>query len=55
VSETSQVSREIAKDIVVVDQTAQEMASGNDHVRTSAIELSTVAENLRVTLSRFHA
>jgi methyl-accepting chemotaxis protein len=55
VSETSQVSREIAKDIVTVDHAAGEMASGSDHVRTSAGELSAVAETLRVTVGRFHA
>jgi methyl-accepting chemotaxis protein len=55
VSETSVVSREIAKDIVGVDHAAGEMASGSDHVRSSASELSAVAEALRVTVSRFHA
>jgi methyl-accepting chemotaxis protein len=55
VSETSQVSREIAKNIVGVDRAAGEMASESDHVRTSAGRLSSVAEALRVTLSRFHA
>jgi methyl-accepting chemotaxis protein len=55
VSETSQVSREIAKDIVVVDKAAEEMATGSNHVRISAGELSTVAEGLRLTVSRFHA
>ena len=54
VAETSQVSREIAKDIVSVDQSAKNMASGSDQVRTSAGELSTVAEGLRVTVGRFH-
>ena len=54
VAETSHVSREIAKDIVSVDQSAKDMASGSDHVRSSAGELSTVAEGLRVTLGRFH-
>ncbi len=53
VSETSQVSREIAKDIVTVDQSSKEMASGSDHVRISAGELSKVAEALRVTVSHF--
>ena len=33
VSETSQVSREIARDIIDVDRAAGEMASGSDHVR----------------------
>jgi methyl-accepting chemotaxis protein len=54
VAETSQVSREIAKDIVSVDQSARDMATGSDHVRSSADELSSVAEGLRVTLARFH-
>jgi hypothetical protein len=38
-----------------VDRSASEMASGSDHVRTNAGELSTVAEALRVTVGRFHA
>jgi methyl-accepting chemotaxis protein len=54
VAETSHVSREIAKDIVSVDQSAKDMASGSDHVRSSADELSSVAEGLRVTVARFH-
>src|ERR1700733_10593372 len=54
VSETSQVSREIAKDIVSVDQSAEDMATGSDQVRSSADELSSVAEGLRVTVARFH-
>jgi methyl-accepting chemotaxis protein len=55
VAETSHVSREIAKDIVSVDHAAGEMASGSDHVRGSAADLSTVAEQLKVTVARFHA
>ena len=55
VAESSQVSREIAKDIVGVDHAAGEMASGSDLVRASAAELSNVADSLRVTISRFHA
>jgi len=54
VAETSQVSREIAKDIVSVDQSAKDMATGSDQVRSSADELSSVAEGLRVTVARFH-
>jgi methyl-accepting chemotaxis protein len=53
VAESSQVSREIAKDITGVDQSASEMAAGSDHVRTSATELSTVADQLKMTLARF--
>ena len=55
VAETSQVSREIAKDIVGVDRAAGEMATGSDHVRSSAGELSTLAEGLRTTMAFFHA
>ena len=55
VSETSLVSREIAKDIVIVDRAAGEMASGSDHVRSSADELSSVAEGLRLSVAFFHA
>ena len=55
VAQTSQVSREIAKDIGSVDRAAGDMASGSGHVRTSAQELSTVAEELKVAVSRFHA
>jgi methyl-accepting chemotaxis protein len=55
VSETSLVSREIAKDIVTVDRVAEEMARGSDHVRTSAGDLSNVAEALRLGVGSFHA
>jgi methyl-accepting chemotaxis protein len=54
VEETSQVSREIAKDIVDVDESAKEMAGGSGQVRTSAGELSSIAEGLKITVSRFH-
>ena len=55
VSETSHVSREIAKDIVVVDRAAEEMATGSDHVRTSAGQLSSLAEGLRLSVAFFNA
>lgn len=55
VSETSHVSREIAKDIVGVDQAAGELATGSGHVRNGATALSSVADALRVTAARFHA
>lgn len=55
VSQTSQVSREIARDIVGVDQSARDMATGSDLVRTSAGELSAVAEGLQATIHRFTA
>ena len=53
VSESSHVSREIAKDIVDVDRAAGEMTTGSDHVRSSAAELSKVAEILTLTVARF--
>jgi hypothetical protein len=37
-----------------VDRAAGEMATGSDHMRTSAGELSTVAEALRATVAGFH-
>jgi methyl-accepting chemotaxis protein len=53
VAESSQVSREIARDIISVNQTAGDMANGSDHIRSSASELSSVAEQLRLTVARF--
>jgi methyl-accepting chemotaxis protein len=55
VSETSLVSRSIAKDSVDVDHAAGEMAGGSDRVRSSASELSTVADTLGLTVARFRA
>jgi methyl-accepting chemotaxis protein len=54
VAETSLVSRSIAQDIVTVDQAAGEMATGSDNVRTSAVGLSGVAEDLHFSVARFH-
>jgi hypothetical protein len=55
VSEISEVSREIARDMVDVDRAAGGMASGSDFVRNSASELSVVAEQLKLTAARFHS
>jgi len=55
ISETSTVSREIASDIVGVDQSAREMATSGEDVRCSAAELSKVAEQLKATIGRFGA
>ena len=52
-AETTQATREIARDIVEVDRTVREMATGGDHVRQSAGELSTAAEKLNVLMRRF--
>jgi methyl-accepting chemotaxis protein len=55
VSETSIVSREIARDIVSVDEAASEMASGGERLRSNSSELSNVAGQLKVLVSRFRA
>jgi len=55
VAETSLVSRSIARDIVDVDQAAGELANGSDLVRNSAVGLSGIAEDLYVSVGRFHA
>lgn len=53
VAETSLASRDIAREIVGVDQASREMATGSDHVRNSAGDLSAVAEGLKETVGRF--
>ena len=53
VSESSQATQEIAKEIVVVDRAAGQMAEGSGQVRTSVSELSRVAEHLLEAMSRF--
>ncbi len=53
VSETSQATVEIAKEIAGVDEVAGQMAGGSEQVRSSAAELSQVAEKLQTTLQRF--
>lgn len=53
VAQTSQASRAIAKDMVAVDHAAEEIAGGSANVRTSAGELSGVAESLLATVGHF--
>jgi len=53
VAESSQVSREIARDIQFVHHAAENIANGSGHVSGSATELSVVAEKLKVTSRRF--
>jgi methyl-accepting chemotaxis protein len=53
VSETSQATAEITKEIVTVDRAAGQMAEGSEHVKQSATELSRVAEQLQTTVQRF--
>ena len=53
VSEASQATIDIAREIVVVDRAAGQMASGTEHVRSSATDLSRVAEQLQELVTRF--
>jgi methyl-accepting chemotaxis protein len=53
VAENSQASKEIAQQIAGVDHAAQQMTSGSEQVRTSATELSRIAEQLQATTARF--
>ena len=52
-SENSLATQEIAKEIVVVDDAASHMVEGSTAVRSSASELSTVAEQLLQAVSKF--
>jgi methyl-accepting chemotaxis protein len=53
VSQSSQVSKEIAKDISTVDRAASGMADGSGHVRTSADEVARISDRLRETVANF--
>ncbi|SPE37744.1 hypothetical protein SBA3_2700037 [Candidatus Sulfopaludibacter sp. SbA3] len=53
VSESSQANQDIAREIVGVDHAARRVAEGSEHVRTSAGELSRVAERLQTAVGRF--
>ena len=53
ISESSERSREIASDIVSVDESTGETAADSGQVGTKAAELSHVADGLRATVSRF--
>jgi methyl-accepting chemotaxis protein len=55
VSQTSQVSGKIARDIAGVNRISCEMASNSEQVLASSDELSKVAEQLRSGVSRFRA
>ncbi|MGA2148915.1 MAG: HAMP domain-containing methyl-accepting chemotaxis protein [Bryobacteraceae bacterium] len=54
VSENSQASQDIAREIAGVDHAARQMADGSEQVRSSAIELSGLAEQLQTNVARFH-
>lgn len=53
VAETSQASREISTQIAGVDHAAGGIAEGSEHVRSSANELSGLAEQLTLTVARY--
>jgi methyl-accepting chemotaxis protein len=53
VAETSGATQRIAREIVVVDQTAGELAQGTEKVRASASELAQIAEQLGHAISQF--
>jgi methyl-accepting chemotaxis protein len=53
VSETSVATTGIARDIVVVDHTAGAIAESSEGVKSSALELTKVAEQLQTVVSRF--
>ncbi len=53
VAESSQATQAIAVEIAGVDQANRDMAQGSEQVRTSADNLSKLAEQLQSTVSRF--
>jgi methyl-accepting chemotaxis protein len=53
VSEASQATVAIAREIVTVDKAAGEWAEGSEQVRSSAHDLSRVAEELQTAVARF--
>jgi methyl-accepting chemotaxis protein len=53
VAETAEVSRSIARDISIVQSAVGGVASGGQHIRTSASELSSLAEQLQALVGRF--
>jgi len=53
VSESSQVTQNIALEIVAVDNSARGMAEGSEQVRASAADLAKLADALRNTVSKF--
>ena len=53
ISESSLATRSIASEIVVVDQAASEMVRGSEEMRSAAVELSKVADDLSASMGRF--
>lgn len=54
VSQASNATREIAREIMSVDQATTQMAVGSEQVRDNASALAKVAERLQATVARFH-
>jgi methyl-accepting chemotaxis protein len=55
ISQTAQVSREIARDIAMVNTSLTEVRDGGEQVQISAHELSKLAEQLKAQVARFRA
>jgi methyl-accepting chemotaxis protein len=53
VAESSQATQDIAKEIAGVDIAARQMAEGSEQVRSSATDLSRLAQQLQTTVDRF--
>ncbi len=53
VAESSHATQDIAKEIAGVDVAARQMADGSEQVRSSATDLSRLAEKLQTTVNRF--
>ncbi len=53
VSESSAATRDIAKEIVVVDHAAGDLVNGSEQVRDSAVELAKVADHLTAAMRQF--
>ena len=53
VTQTSAVAGELTKDINDVSQATNEMNAGSHQVKTSAVELSKLAEHLNEMVARF--
>ncbi len=53
IAETSQVTVDIARQIVSVDHAAGRIASGSEQVRVSAVDLARIAEQLQTAMAHF--
>ncbi len=53
IAQSSQVSKEIARDITTVDHAASVMSDGSSNVRSSAEDLSLISSQLSLTVAKF--